>query len=99
MREHRTIPDDRLRPHFVTTLGERVVALQAALASERVPSEKLRTAVSEYVRAFRKRGFSPGRALRSVRRVMEAEGVYFAADGPRMKQLVGWCLDEYRRAD
>ena len=99
MREHQTAPDHRLRPHFVTTLGERIAGLQAALASERVPSEKLRTAVSNYVRAFRERGFSPGRALRSVRRLMEAEGVYIAADGARMKQLVGWCLDEYRGAD
>jgi hypothetical protein len=99
MREHQTVPDDRLRPHFVATLGERIVELQAALATEWVSSEKLRLAVSNYVRAFRERGFSPGRAVRSVRRVMEAQGVYLAADGPRMKQLVGWCLDEYRRLD
>jgi hypothetical protein len=99
MREHRTVPEDRLRPHFVATLGEEIAELKAAVASELVPSEKLRSAVSDYVRAFKERGFSPGRALRSVRRLMEAEGVYLAADGPRMKQLVGWCLDEYRRAD
>jgi hypothetical protein len=99
MRDHQTAPDPCLRPRFVTTPGERIAGLQAALASERVPSEKLRAAVSNYVQAFRERGFSPGRALRSVRRVMEAEGVYLAADGPRMQQLVAWCLDEYRRAD
>jgi hypothetical protein len=99
MREHQTAPDHRLRPHFVTTLGEEIAQLQAALASEWGSSEKIRPAVSNYVRAFRERGFSPGRALSSVRRVTEAEGVYIAADGARMKQLVGWCLDEYRPAD
>jgi hypothetical protein len=99
MREYRTISDARIRPDFVATLGENAAELQAALASDWVSSDKLRTAVSNYVRAFRERGLSPGRAVRSVRRLMEAGGVFLAADGPRMKQLVGWCLDEYRRAD
>jgi hypothetical protein len=99
MQEHRTVPDDRLRSHLVASLGEKASALQAAVRSERLPTEKLRGAVSDYVRAFKECGFSPGRALRSVRRLMEAERVYVAADGARMKQLVGWCLDEYRRAD
>ena len=99
MQEHRTVPDDRLRSHLVASLGEKTTALQAAVRSERLPTDKLRSAVSDYVRAFKECGFSPGRALRSVRRLMEAEGVYLAADGARMKQLAGWCLDEYRRAD
>jgi hypothetical protein len=99
MLTRQTIPDNRLRPDFVATLGEKIAELQAAVASDRMPTEKLRGAVSDYVRASKERGFSPGRALRSVRRLMEAEGVYIAADSARMKQLVGWCLDEYRRAD
>jgi hypothetical protein len=75
MRERRTVPDSRLRPDYVAALGEKIAELQAAVASERMPSEELQRAVSDYVRAFKECDFSPGRALRSVRRLMEAEGV------------------------